>query len=138
MKHLATGDLGRAWGGIASLQLALPIVCTMARERGATLVDLVEWMGRRPAQLVGLADRKGSLAAGGDADLVVFDPEAEFRVAPGMLHHRDKTTPYEGRTLRGRVDMTFLRGRKVFDAGRFADAPCGCPLLRPVNGTGGT
>jgi allantoinase len=138
MKHLATGDLRRAWGGIASLQLALPVVWTLARQRGATLADLVEWMGRRPGQLVGLAGRKGILAAGGDADLVVFDPEAEFRVAPEMLHHRHQTTPYEGRTLCGRVDMTFLRGRKVYGAGRFADAPSGRPILRPASGTAGT
>jgi allantoinase len=138
MKHLTTGDLRQAWGGIASLQLALPIVWTVAREQGATLVDLVEWMGRRPAQLVGLAGRKGILAAGCDADLVVFDPEAEFRVESGMLFHRHKRTPYEGRTLYGRVDMTFLRGRKVYDAHGFADGASGRPILREARGTPGT
>src|SRR5262249_33650435 len=75
LKHLATGNLQRAWGGIASLQLALSVVWTAAQPRGATLVDLVDWMGRRPARLVGLEGRKGVLAPGCDADLVVFDPQ---------------------------------------------------------------
>jgi allantoinase len=79
---------------------------------------------------VGLAGRKGALAAGQDADLVVLDLEAEFTVSPDLLYHRHKPTPYEGRRLRGRVAKTFLRGRKVYDAGRFAAGPNGRILLR--------
>src|SRR5260370_8565133 len=119
MKHLATGDLQRAWGGIASLQLSLSVVWTAARRRGATLVNLVEWMCRRPAELVGLAGRKGALAAGYDADLVVFDPEVDFRVTPGLLHHRHKMTPYEAQTLTGRAARTYFRSRTVYHAARF-------------------
>jgi allantoinase len=130
MKHLATGDLRRAWGGIASLQMALPAVWTQARRRGHTLSDLVSWLGRQPAELVGLAGRKGFLASGCDADLVVFDPDTEFTVRPELLHHRHKVTPYQGQTLRGRVDRTYLRGRLVYDAGRFQGTPRGRPLLR--------
>jgi allantoinase len=87
-------------------------------------------MAMRPAHLVGLGATKGTLAAGCDADLVVFDPDAEFLVTPGMLHHRHKVTPYEGRVLRGRVERTYLRGHKVYDAGRFADTPGGRVILR--------
>jgi allantoinase len=137
MKHLATGDLQRAWGGIASLQLSLSVVWTAARRRGATLVNLVEWMCRRPAELVGLAGRKGALAAGYDADLVVFDPEVDFRVTPGLLHHRHKMTPYEAQTLSGRVERTYLRGRKVYDGGRFDDSPGGRTILRRGASTSG-
>jgi allantoinase len=137
MKELATGNLERAWGGIASLQLILSVVWTAGKRRGATLADLVEWMGLRPARLLGLDGRKGALAAGADADLVVFDPEAEFQVTPDVLHHRHKLTPYEGRVLRGRVGMTFLRGRKVYDTGRFTGAPSGRIVRRfPEPGTG--
>jgi allantoinase len=130
LKHLDTGDLRRAWGGIASLQLALPVVWTEARRRGATLADVVEWLGRRPSQLVGLGGRKGALAPGCDADLVVFDPDAELTVTPEALYHRHKATPYEGRALCGRVDKAFLRGRLVYHAGRFGDAPAGRAILR--------
>jgi allantoinase len=130
LKHLDTGNLERAWGGIASLQLTLPIVWTLIQQwPGVGPAGLVKWLSRRPAQFLGLGKRKGSLAAGYDADLVVFDPDREFTVSPQMLHHRHKVTPYEGQMLRGRVDKTVLRGRTVFDAGRFGDKPTGRPLV---------
>jgi allantoinase len=119
LKLIDTGDLSRAWGGIASLQLALPAVWTEARRRGFTLADLARWMARRPAELVGLSGRKGAIAPGRDADLVVFDPDSAFTVDPAALHHRHRTTPYEGRTLIGRVETTYLRGCEVHGAGGF-------------------
>jgi allantoinase len=70
------------------------------------------------------------LAAGYDADLVVLDVEAAFTVVPGLLWHRHKATPYEGRQLRGQVERTYLRGRKVFEVGRFLDGPGGQVLRR--------
>jgi len=131
LKHLDTGNLQRAWGGIASLQLTLSIMWTMARQwPGVDFTDLVTWLSRRPAALVGLGDKKGSLAPGYDGDLIVFDPLVEFAVTPVNLHHRHPVTPYEGHRLWGRVDKTFLRGHKVFDAGRFDEAPRGAALLR--------
>ena len=138
LKQCDTGNLAQAWGGIASLQLTLPIVWTMARRQpDVSLVDLVRWLARRPARLVGLERRKGALAAGYDADLVVFDPNAEFTVSLSSLHHRHKMTPYDGQTLWGRVHKTVLRGQTVFNAGRFADTPSGRPLLRtPARATG--
>jgi allantoinase len=132
LKHLETGDLRRAWGGIASLQLTLPVLCQGVWNRpGVSLLDVVQWTAQRPAQLVGLAGRKGALAPGCDADLVVLDVEAEFTVTGEMLQHRHKPAPYEGCRLRGRVEKTFLRGRKVYDTGRFAEAPSGRVLTRP-------
>ncbi|WP_374112053.1 allantoinase AllB [Pseudonocardia sp. TRM90224] len=110
LKGLERGDFGAAWGGIASLQVGLPVVWTQARERGIPLVDVVRWMAQRPAEMAGL-HRKGRIAAGQDADLVVFAPEEPFRV--GELHHRNPITPYAGRELRGVVRRTWLRGRPV-------------------------
>ncbi|WP_214406365.1 allantoinase AllB [Pseudonocardia lacus] len=107
LKRLDVGDFGLAWGGIASLQLGLPLVWTQARARGHGLADVVRWMSQRPAELVGLAG-KGGIAVGNDADLVVFAPDEEFVV--GELHHRNPVTPYSGRTLRGVVRATYLRG----------------------------
>jgi allantoinase len=130
LKHLDTGDLKQAWGGIASLQLTLPAVWTAAAPRGFTLSDVAKWMSSRPAKLVGLHLRKGALAPGYDADIVVFDPHAEWTVDAKQLHHRHKATPYEGRTLRGRVEATYLRGRKVYDSAGVVDAPIGRSLLR--------
>jgi allantoinase len=122
------GDFLAAWGGIASLQLALPVVWTEARRRGFGLVDVARWMAQEPARLAGLSDRKGRLAPGYDADLVVFDADAEWTVEPQALHHRHKLTPYRDRALAGVVAQTYLRGRLVFDRGRFDGPPRGALL----------
>jgi allantoinase len=107
-----TGDFAAAWGGIASVQLGLPVVWTAARQRGCALADVVSWMARRSADLAGLT-RKGRLAVGADADLVAFDPDASFVVDARKLYHRNPVTPYAGRTLTGVVRGTWLRGSPV-------------------------
>ncbi len=129
LKLLDAGDFRRAWGGIASLQLGLPAVWTAARARGFAVTDLARWMGQGPARFLGLEDRKGVLAAGRHADLVVWNPEATFTVEPSKLHHRHKPTPYAGQQLCGVVEKTLLRGKTVYERGRFADEPGGRPLF---------
>jgi allantoinase len=79
--------------------------------------DLAKWMSEFPAALAGLADRKGRIAAGFDADLVVWDPDMDFTVDAAALQQRHKVTPYAGRRLRGRVMSTFVRGQRVWDNG---------------------
>jgi allantoinase len=108
LKLLDRGDFGAAWGGIASLQVALPVVWTGARARGIPLVDVVRWMAAAPARLAGLAG-KGAIAVGKDADLVAFAPGDRWTV--GELRHRHPVTPYAGRELYGVVRRTWLRGR---------------------------
>jgi allantoinase len=124
------GDFLRAWGGIASLQLGLAAVWTKARPRGHGLTDLARWLCSGPASLAGLASKKGAIAAGYDADLVVLDADAKFRVDPAELLHRHKLTPYAGQELVGVVKSTFLRGRKVFDGRTLVGAPIGRILKR--------
>ncbi|GAA1659495.1 allantoinase AllB [Catellatospora bangladeshensis] len=108
--ELKRGDFGSAWGGIASVQLGLPLVWTAARRRGHSLADVVRWMAANTAGLVGLG-RKGRIAEGADADLVAFDADAEFTVDAATLLHRHHVSPYHGRKLRGVVRDTWLRGR---------------------------
>jgi allantoinase len=115
------GDFNRAWGGIASLELSLAVVWTGARRRGFGPGDLSRWMSAAPAALAGLAERKGAIASGRDADLVVWDPDGEFSVDPLTLQQRHKITPYAGMRLRGMVRKTFLRGRLVWDREPAAD-----------------
>lgn len=117
MKHLEQGDFFKAWGGISSLQWSLPIVWTAAREMGCTFDDLARWLCAAPAKLAGLAHRKGAIAAGHDADLVVWEPDAAFTVSPASTYHRHKVTPYEGRRLVGVVERTYLRGQLVAENG---------------------
>jgi allantoinase len=73
----------------------------------------VRWMCERPAALAGLDHKKGKIAVGFDADLVVFDPRATTVVAPEAIQHRHRVTPYAGETLRGAVIATYLRGTCV-------------------------
>jgi allantoinase len=130
MKCKDTGDFFAAWGGVASLELTLPAVWTSARSRGYPVGRLAEWLCRGPARLAGLTQQKGSIAEGHDADLVVWNPEATFRVDPERLHQRHKLTPYASRDLQGSVTATFLRGRKIFERGEFSAGPVGSVLKR--------
>jgi len=119
MKRLADGSFKTAWGGIASLSVALPVMYTEARARGFTLVDIARWMAEAPAKLARCDKQKGRIAAGYDADFVVFDPEDEFEISRDRLHYRHPVSPYLGEKLRGVVKATYLRGKEVFRAGEF-------------------
>ena len=112
LKTLGNGDLGSAWGGIASLQLTLAVVWTEARSRGFSLANVAQWMSTGPARMVGLKN-KGRIALGTDADFCVLAPEEMFVVDPGKLRQRNSATPYEGRKLSGVVRTTILAGRPV-------------------------
>jgi allantoinase len=130
LKRMDPGDFFAAWGGIASLQLGLPVTWTAARARGLGIERVAEWMSAAPARLAGLAGRKGAIAAGRDADLVVFDPDAEVTVDPAALHHLHPVTPYAGGAFSGRVLATYVRGEIAYDDGRFPAEPAGRILLR--------
>jgi allantoinase len=119
MKRMEEGSFRSAWGGIASLSLALPVMWTEAERRGFALTDIVQWMAAQPARLAGCDARKGQIAAGYDADFVVFDPEAEFTVTGNRLHQRHPVSPYLGAKVRGLVQRTYLRGSPVFCDGEF-------------------
>lgn len=119
MKNPGTGDFRSAWGGIASLSVALAVVWTEASRRGFMLPDVVRWMAEKPAILAGCDSIKGRLAAGYDADICVFNPDAEFVVSANGLYHRHAVSPYLGETLRGVVKATYLRGELVFENGEF-------------------
>ena len=125
MKRLDEGNFRTAWGGIASLSVALPLMWTEASRRGFTLLDLARWMAAAPARLAGCDTRKGRIAAGHDADLVVFDSDREFVVTEDKLHYRHPVSPYLGETLRGVVKATYLRGNPIFIEGEFPGEPGG-------------
>ena len=125
LKQKDSGDFLSAWGGIASLQLALPATWTEAKRRGHGLDSITRWLSQEPAKLAGLGDRKGAIRVGYDADLTVFDAEQLWRVDGHALEHRHKLTPYHGRELSGVVRATYLRGHNIHAQGRLVGQPTG-------------
>jgi allantoinase len=130
LKLPETGDFLEAWGGIATLQFSLPVIWTQAEKRGFGLREITQWMSAAPAKLAGLDKRKGKLAVGYDADIVIWHPEKEFKVVPEIIEFKNKITPYSGMNLRGVVEATYVRGAKVYENGEFAASPGGALLTQ--------
>ncbi len=116
LKHLESGDFTAAWGGIAGLQLSLPVIWTEARQRGFGLQDVARWLSAGPAAFARLGD-KGAIQAGRHADLVAFDPAAQWVPGTDDVRFKNKTSPWLGRSLVGRPVATWLRGALVWDNG---------------------
>lgn len=134
------GNFFSAWGGISSVGLGLPILWTeLSRRRNladdittkSTLQSVVQLCCTNTAAQVGLQGQKGDLAVGCDADICVFDDGAEWVVQPSTMLFRNKCSPYQGRTLRGMVRETWLRGERIFsrDQGFSKETPGGKLLL---------
>ena len=125
MKGLEAGRFDAAWGGIAGLSVALPVIYTECIRRGFGLEEIVRWMSSAPARLAGIANRAGALAVGREASFCVFDTDATFTVTPEKLHFRHAVSPYVGETLRGVVKATYLRGEAVYEDGGFVERTSG-------------
>ncbi|MCB1070362.1 MAG: allantoinase AllB [Kiritimatiellae bacterium] len=117
MKQLQSGNLMTAWGGIPGLQTALPAVWTRWKEQGGSVSDLARWFSEAPAAFLGLSGRKGRIAEGLDADLVVFNPEACHKWTDDDLLYRHRLSPFTGESLYGQVQATYHRGSLVWQAG---------------------
>jgi dihydropyrimidinase len=126
------------------LELRLPVLFDAMVSRGRLgLERFVELTATAPARLYGLHPRKGGIAIGSDADLVLWDPEREVTIEQGPRADRAGYTPYAGRRLKGWPVTVLRRGQVIVDrgavqaapgSGRFlpraggpAAAPLGCP-----------
>lgn len=132
------GDFLEAWGGVSSVGLGLPILWTEAMRRGMavneTLLHVARLCSVKTALQVGLEERKGTLRVGMDGDVAVFDDEAEFLVQKSTLLFRNKISAYQGKTLKGVVTETWVRGRKVHSSENgfgMGGRPVGELLLEP-------
>ena len=119
LKRQESGDFMDAWGGISALQFGLPVMWTNLRSRGYDLTDLTRLMSAEPARLAGLDKRKGKLAPGYDADVIIWQPDEQFTVVPELIEHRHKLTPYSGMELYGKIDAAYVRGRKAYGEMQF-------------------
>lgn len=129
LKLQESGDFMDAWGGIAALQFGLPVMWMNLKKRGFGISDLTRLMSAQPAKLSGLSDHKGKLTAGFDADIVVWDPEEDFKVDSSIIQHRHKLTPYSGMELLGVVERAYVAGQVVYQSiGRF-ETPQGALLI---------
>jgi len=117
LKELESGDFMKAWGGIASIQFALPVLWTAAKKRNCTLHDIAKWLCENPAKLIGKQNSKGKIEKGYDADLIVWDEKKSFVVTENIIEHKHKITPYLNNELFGVVEQTYLSGENVFDKG---------------------
>ena len=118
LKQIESGDLSKAWGGISSIQFALPALWTAAKKHQCSVEDISRWLCSQPAAFIQKQQRKGIIQAGFDADLVIWDDTKKFTVTEDIIHHRHKITPYLNETLYGVVEQTFIAGRKVYQHGK--------------------
>ncbi|KAG9090869.1 hypothetical protein FS749_000221 [Ceratobasidium sp. UAMH 11750] len=115
LKKPDVGDFMEAWGGISTLGLGLSLLSTAAKRRGVAFERLLTWCSANSALHAGLADRKGSITVGKDADLAIWDAAAELKVTKESLNFKNKLSAYVGQSLEGQVVQTYVRGRLVFD-----------------------
>jgi allantoinase len=116
--EIERGDFFASWGGISSVGLGLPILWTEAESRPAvSILDVVRLCSVNTAKQVGLSHQKGALRPGMDADICIFADDERFVVGREQLLFRNKVSPYQGKTMRGVVKETWVRGMKVFERG---------------------
>jgi allantoinase len=129
-KTRGSGDIFAAWGGVAGVQSLLPAVFSEAAHRARGVLDsravagFIAWrLATKPADRFGLSPRKGRIASGADADIVLLDPAREWVLEPSAVRTRSGLTPYAGRSFTGAVVRTMVRGTTVYLDGEFPAAP---------------
>jgi len=110
--------------GMTGIQTMLPLILDEGvHRRGLSLEHLSELMSTNSAKIFGLYPRKGILAVGSDADITLVDMDAEWTITGESLLHKSKWTPYEGRSVKGRVDLTMVRGQVIYRNGELVGSP---------------
>jgi dihydropyrimidinase len=119
-------------GGNAGVEPRLSVMYSeMVVNRGYSLERFVDFVSTNAARIMGLYPRKGAIAVGSDADLVVFNPDMKRRVRVEDLHETDYS-PWEGHDVAGWPEMTLLRGKVVVDRGTFLGEAKGIRIPRKI------
>jgi len=129
IKELETGNLQKAWGGIAGLQFLLPASWTAMKEK-ISIEKFIPLLTENPAKFLEADKKKGKLAVGYDADLVVWDPEEKFEVKATDILHRYNCSPYCGQSLYGTVRQTIVNGITVYQNKKIIQKNAGQWLLK--------
>jgi dihydroorotase len=106
-------EFDQAANGIVGLETALPLTLRLVSAKVLSLSEAIRKLTLNPARILGLP--YGTLAVGSPADIVIFDPAREWRVEPGKLRSKSKNTPFGGWELSGKVMLTLVGGRVVYD-----------------------
>ena len=130
-KTLGAGDFSKIPNGAPGIETRMSLVYDGGVRSGRiSLNRFVELTATSPARIFGLFPRKGTIAPGSDADIVIFDPEKQVRLSAGTLHMKVDYNPYEGREVTGATDTVMSRGRIIIDGGRFTGRVGGGSFLR--------
>lgn len=129
LKHIETGNLQRAWGGIAGLQNLLSAAWTVL-QKDTRLEEFIPLLTENPARFLGISDRKGMLKVGSDADLVVWSPETQFILQPEQILFKHKISPYIGKSFQGKVLRTYVNGALVFEGNTITHKNAGTWLFK--------
>lgn len=129
LKEIDSGNLEKAWGGIAGLQFSMPAFWTKAKKQGLTVKDVSRLMSLNVAEFLGLEQRKGKIEVGYDADLIIWEPDKSFEVTKEIINFKHKISPYIGCKLDGVVKQTIVGGNTVYKTGSFKELSKGKVLL---------
>ena len=124
IKEINSGNLYKAWGGIAGLQFLLSASWTALKDE-MSLVEFIPLLTSKPAQFLGLQDKIGTIKEGYRADLTIWQPEATFDVKEDIIEHRHKATPYLNHSLFGVINGTIVNGQFAFQNEGIVPTPFG-------------
>jgi dihydropyrimidinase len=120
-KVLGEGDFSKIPNGAPGIETRMSLVYDGGVRSGRiSLNRFVELTSTSPAKIFGLFPRKGTIAPGSDADIVIFDPEKKQRLSVKTLHMKVDYNPYEGREITGVSETVISRGRVIVDKGAFS------------------
>jgi len=125
-----TGSIWTDYAGIPGTGTMLPYLFSEGYLAGRLdLAELVRVSSSSAAATYGLTRRKGGIKVGADADLAIIDPARTWTVDGRSFLSKGKTTPFQGRTLRGKVIKTMLRGAIIYDCAQGITASPGCGMF---------
>jgi dihydroorotase len=133
MRHMPSAEKRAHYGSFADIPGGMPgvqtLLATMLHFVATGDIDLpalIRMCSANPAQRFGIGDRKGSLARGRDADILVLDPRLDTRISHAEQLSRAGYTPFDGMQVPGRLTAVFLRGALICEEGQLAaSAPAG-------------